>query len=85
MDRSKCLVARAPQCFWLSELLESHEKARKEGRLDYIDSASIMSHYGKELFVVDGPVENIKITTPMDFYTFRALFEARENSQLFGI
>ena len=33
IDRSKCLVARAPQCFWLSDLLESHEKARKEGTL----------------------------------------------------
>nr|WP_317283899.1 2-C-methyl-D-erythritol 4-phosphate cytidylyltransferase [uncultured Sellimonas sp.] len=85
IDRSKCLVARAPQCFWIDELLEAHEKAREAGRLDFIDSASIMSHYGKELFLVEGPVENIKITTPMDFYTFKALFEARENSQLFGI
>lgn len=85
IDRSKCLVARAPQCFWLSEILDNHEKARREGKLDFIDSASIMSYYGKELFIVDGPVENIKITTPMDFYTFKALFEARENSQLFGI
>ena len=85
IDRSKCLVARAPQCFWLSEILENHEKARREGKLDFIDSASIMSYYGKDLFIVDGPVENIKITTPMDFYTFKALFEARENSQLFGI
>lgn len=85
IDRSKCLVARAPQCFWLSEILDNHEKARREGKMDFIDSASIMSYYGKELFIVDGPVENIKITTPMDFYTFKALFEARENSQLFGI
>ena len=85
IDRSKCLVARAPQCFWIDEMLEAHEKAREAGRLDFIDSASIMSHYGKELFLVEGPVENIKITTPMDFYTFKALFEARENSQLFGI
>lgn len=85
IDRSKCLVARAPQCFWLSEILDNHKKAREEGKFDFIDSASIMSYYGKELSVVEGPVENIKITTPMDFYTFRALFEARENSQLFGI
>lgn len=85
IDRSKCLLARAPQCFWLSELLENHEKARTERRHDFIDSASIMSYYGKELFIVEGPMENIKITTPMDFYTFRALFEARENEQLFGI
>lgn len=85
IDRSKCLVARAPQCFWLSEILDCHEKAKAEGKADFIDSASLMSYYGKNLYTVDGPIENIKITTPMDFYTFRALFEARESSQLFGI
>ena len=85
IERSQCLVARAPQCFWLSEILDNHKRARQEKRMDFIDSASIMSFYGKELSIVEGPVENIKITTPMDFYTFKALFEARESSQLFGI
>ena len=28
---------------------------------------------------------NIKITTPGDFYIFRALVDVRENSQIFGI
>lgn len=85
IDRSKCLVARAPQCFWLSDILENHEKANREGKTDFIDSASLMSYYGEKLYTVEGPVENIKITTPTDFYTFRALVEAKESSQLFGI
>ena len=42
----------------------------------------MMRAYGKELSVVVGPTENIKITTPDDFYTFRALYDARENEQL---
>ncbi len=84
IDRSQCMVARAPQCFWLNELLECHEKSCQKEKFDFIDSASMMAYYGKELFIVNGPVENIKITTPMDFYTFKALCEARENSQLFG-
>lgn len=84
IDRSNCLLARAPQCFFLSEILEAHTRAREKGKHDFIDSASLMKYYGHSLSVVPGPVENIKITTPMDFYTFRALFEARENSQLFG-
>jgi len=50
-----------------------------------IDSAMLMSHYGATLHVVEGPVENIKITTPSDFYVFRAISEARENSQIWGI
>jgi 2-C-methyl-D-erythritol 4-phosphate cytidylyltransferase len=36
------------------------------------------------MFLVDGPQENIKITTPDDFYTMRALLDAKENAQIYG-
>lgn len=85
IERADCLMARAPQCFYLTDILCAHRRAIKDEKHDFIDSASIMKFYGHSLSVVEGPVENIKITTPMDFYTFRALFEARESSQLFGI
>ena len=84
IDRSKCLFARAPQGFHLKEILEAHERAIKEEKYDFIDSASIMQWNGHELFTVEGPVENIKITPPMDYFTFKALAEERENSQLYG-
>ena len=44
----------------------------------------MMNWVVNKLFTVDGPVENIKITTPMDYYTFKALVEAKENSMLYG-
>lgn len=84
IERANCMLARAPQCFLLDEIMENHIKARTESRFDFIDSASLMAFYGKELYMVEGPMENIKITTPMDYYTFKALVEADENSQLFG-
>lgn len=84
-DRSKCYHARAPQCFYLNQIIEAHEKARKDGNLNMIDSASLMQFYGHELFTVPGNVDNIKITTPADFYTFKALYEVRENQQIFGM
>lgn len=84
IKRSECLMARAPQCFVLKDILGAHNRARDKGKSDFIDSASLMRFYGHELAVVQGPVENIKITTPMDYYTFRALYDARENEQLFG-
>lgn len=84
-NRSQCAMARAPQCFYLSDLYEAHLKAQKEGKLDFIDSAMLMQHYGTELYTVQGPVENIKITTPTDFYLFRALLDAQENMQIVGI
>ena len=84
-DRSKCQLARAPQCFYLDDLLSAHEKAIKDGNLNMIDSASLMKFYGHELYTVRGNIDNIKITTPADFYTFKALYEVRENQQIFGL
>lgn len=84
-DRSKCYLAKAPQCFYLGQLLAAHERAITDGNTNMIDSASLMRHYGYKLFVVPGTADNIKITTPADFYTFRALYDARENQQIFGL
>lgn len=84
-DRSKCFHARAPQCFILKDILNAHEKAIKDKNLNMIDSASLMKFYGYELYTVQGNVDNIKITTPADFYTFKALYEVRENQQIFGM
>lgn len=83
-DRKRCFLARAPQSFYLEDIYAAHLKMQREGVHDMIDSASLMKSCGHELFSVEGPVENIKITTPMDFYLFRALYEAKENSQIFG-
>ena len=84
LDRSSCQHAKAPQCFILKDILAAHEKAREENKNDFIDSAFLMQNYGYELYTIDGTTENIKITTPSDFYMFRAIVDARENSEIFG-
>ena len=82
-ERANSRVAKAPQSFWLDDILEAHMKAQSEGRKDFIDSCTMMKHYGYNLFLIDGPYENIKITTPDDFYTMRALLDAQENAQIY--
>ncbi len=84
-DRSQCFYAKAPQAFMLKDLYQAHIKAQQDGFTDAIDSAFLMHHYGYELHTVPCPYENIKITTPADFYIFRALYDAQESSQIFGI
>lgn len=84
LPREQCLLARAPQCFKLHEILDNHKRA-VEKNLNFVDSASMMKYFGYDLYYVEGPVENIKITTPMDFYLFRAIVEAKENSQIMGL
>lgn len=83
-ERSNSLIARAPQSFILTNILDAHHKARQENRHDFIDSCTLMNHYGYKLSTILGPVENIKITTPTDFFMFRAIIDVKENSQIFG-
>lgn len=82
--RANSLIARAPQSFILKDIYNAHLKAREEGRHDFIDSCTMMSHYGYRLYTIIGPMENIKITTPTDFFIFRAMVEVHENQQIFG-
>ena len=84
-DRSRCELAKAPQCFRLKDIYHSHLLCQKKKLPDFIDSASLMKYFGYDLYTVEGPSENIKITTPGDYYIFRAIIEARENSQIYGI
>ena len=85
VDRSSARRVRAPQAFFLEDLYSAHVRARKEGYLTPVDSATLMHHYGATLHPVEGPIENIKITTASDFYMARAILDARENSQIFGL
>lgn len=87
--RKDCRLGRAPQCFYLDQIISVHEKAMADGIRDnqelFIDSATMMQYYGIPVHVVEGPASNIKITTATDYYVFKALIDARENSQIFGI
>lgn len=84
-DRAHSRVAKAPQCFVLSDILYAHEKALSEGINTFIDCCTMMQHYGYALHMTDGPYENIKITTPDDFYMMRAILQAKEDAQIYGI
>ena len=84
-SRSDSLIARAPQSFRLVDIMNAHRKAIAEGHNDFIDSCTMMSHYGYKLGTIIGPIENIKITTPADFFVFRAMIKVHEDQQIFGL
>lgn len=81
-DHSK--IARAPQSFKLKDIISAHRQAIKENKHDYIDSCTMMSSMGFIMNTIIGPMENIKITTPTDYFIFRAMVEVHENQQIFG-
>lgn len=83
-NRDSMRIAKAPQSFYYKDIWCAYQKAREEHFLT-IDSAHLMNHYGFKLHTVECSPYNIKITAPADFYVFRAIYEALENSQIFGL
>lgn len=84
-SRNNSRMAKAPQSFWLDDILAVHEQCLKDGEKNCIDSCTMMQKYGYPLYLIDGSYQNIKITTPEDFYIMRAILEAKENSQIYEI
>lgn len=82
-SRKNSRVAKAPQSFYLKDIFAAHKKAIATGEHNFIDSCTMMKHYGYKLHMIDGPYENIKITTPDDYYTMRAILDVRENNQIY--
>ena len=84
--RADFYTAQAPQCFRLGEVLEAHALMRKDnpGYEGVVDTCSMMKKLGKNVTLVEGPRGNIKVTTPEDLYTFRAMIQYRETEQIFG-
>lgn len=74
-DRNRWFLSKAPQAFFLNEIIEAHLCAMREERFDCTNSAELMKRYGHSLYtVVDSP-NNIKITTPIDVRLMEVLLE----------
>lgn len=84
-DRSRTFIARAPQSCYLEDLLELHEKVLEEGENNIIDSCTLMLRYGKKPHIVECNSDNIKITTPDDYYIAKTILKVKENMQIMGV
>jgi 2-C-methyl-D-erythritol 4-phosphate cytidylyltransferase len=75
-------VAKAPQSFKLINILSVHRQAIKDQYNESIDSSSLMLKYGTSIRLIEGSSSNIKITTPTDYFIFKALVDAHYENQL---
>lgn len=83
-ERAKCRVAKAPESFWLDEILNVQRDAIKRGTSNIYDTVTLMNEYGYKMHMIEGPNDNIKVTTQEDIYTLRGIYESIENDQLYG-
>lgn len=85
VERDSCQTAVGPQSYYQKDIMDLHLRAQADNLFDMTDSSTLAGYYGLNLYTVMGGPENIKITTPSDFYIFRAIYEARQDSQVFGL
>lgn len=80
-NRNIMYTAQAPQCFYLGKILEVHEqvRARAEKYEGIVDSCNLMRNNGYDVHITMGPRNNIKVTTPTDYYVARALYQYEED------
>lgn len=76
VDRASTVRVQTPQVFHGDLIKGALTKAVEKG-LTLTDDGSAMEMMGIKTFVVEGDPENIKITTPEDLVTARAIVESR--------
>ena len=82
--RSHMYIAKAPQSFYFGDILKLYDMAHND-RLKTIDSSHLCSKYQEPMHIIISTTNNLKITEPADLYIYRALYEALESQQVFGL
>ena len=82
-DRNVMYTAQAPQCFRLEKIIEVHEKVRQtESKYDgVVDSCNLMRKNGHDVHITMGNRNNIKVTTPTDYYVVQALYKYERDEE----
>lgn len=75
-ERGSLYAMQTPQVFSLPLYREAAEAALAAGR-DFTDDCQMLEYFGKPVYLSKGEYANLKITTPLDLLTARALFEER--------
>lgn len=83
--RNTMFIAKAPQSFYFKDVLNAHEKGESMPYTITIDTCSLMTELGVEMHIVPCETTNIKITTPEDYFLFKALTDLRESQDIFGL
>lgn len=83
--RNTLYIAKAPQSFYFKDVMEAHTAGETMPYTITIDTCSLMTELGRTLHLVPCETTNIKITTPEDYYIFKALVDLRESQSILGM
>lgn len=78
-QRAKLKRGQTPQCFKLSIIKKAHELSKNDS--NFTDDCGLIIKYNLgEVYVVEGDIENIKVTYPSDIFMADRLFQIRNAS-----
>ena len=69
LNRAALRAVQTPQCFDLKKLEAAYDRGF---RAEFTDDASVFESAGHAIHLVEGDLENIKITTPEDLLVAQA-------------
>lgn len=72
IDRDKVLIIQTPQTFQSAILLEAFKQGYKEA---FTDEATVVEASGREVFLIEGESNNLKVTRPIDLFIAEKLLE----------
>ena len=70
--RSKIYITQAPQGYKMKVIMDAHDEAMEKG-IESVSSGDLMIELGHEIHIFKGIRENIKVTTPEDLNSLRAM------------
>lgn len=79
-QRQNLRAIQTPQAFRYAVLNESYKYAQRQGFVG-TDDASVVEFAGGTVHVIDGIEENIKITTPIDFFYAEEKIKAKAKNE----
>jgi 2-C-methyl-D-erythritol 4-phosphate cytidylyltransferase len=74
IDRNKIRIIQTPQTFRSEILLPAYDQ---EYDPCFTDEASVVESFGKEVFLIDGEYDNLKVTRPIDIVLAEKILQSR--------
>lgn len=87
-NRNITYTLTAPQSFQAGELLSVLKEAeglKDDSDMPLLDVSLMYARLGKQVYLVVEEGNNLKITTPEDYYYLKAYFELQESKHILGV